>query len=76
MKGDLLISGGRDQRVRFWRIQDGGLCLRGEAVVDVGNMCAMDVISDPRPTPEGSVRHHVIACGRGMQALSFDGGWY
>ena len=76
VEGDLLISGGRDQRVRFWRLQDGGLSLRGEAVLDVGNMCAMDVISDPRPTPGGSLRHHVIACGRGMQALSFDDGWY
>ena len=72
--GDLLLSGGRDQRVRFWRLENGGLNLRHETVVDVGNMCAMDVM--PQATPGGSVQYHVFACGRGLQALCFDRGQY
>ena len=74
MDGDVLLSGGRDQRVRMWHLEGNSLSLRSEAIVDVGNMEAMDVVCIPRPQQEDNSlferRYNIVACGRGLQVLS------
>lgn len=73
MDGDVLLSGGRDQRVRMWRLEGNSLSLRSEAMTDVGNMEAMGVVCIPQPRPEDSHlerRYCIVACGRGLQVMS------